>query len=70
MSLNELFDKHKINHAYIAQRIGMPVGTFNNKLSESHLSQFSGVEYVAILQVLDEMSKDISSYTSTPSARL
>jgi hypothetical protein len=65
MKLSELFDKHSINHAYVARRIGMPVGTFNNKLSEVHPSMFSGVEMVKILEVLDEVGRDIREFIKT-----
>ena len=66
MQLHELFDKHRINRAYVASRMGMPVGTFNNKMNPNHTTMFSGVENVELLKVLDDIAKDIKCYISTP----
>lgn len=41
----------------------MPKGTFNNKLNESHASQFSDKERIQLIGVLREMSVDIDSVT-------
>jgi hypothetical protein len=43
--------------------MGMPKGTFNNKLSASHASQFSNEENIKLIGILRDMAKDIDSVT-------
>jgi len=43
--------------------MGMPKGTFNNKLNPSHTSTFSNEENIKLIGVLREMAVDIDSVT-------
>ena len=59
MTLLELIDKWSINRAVLASKMGMLKGTFNNKLSDKHPTQFSPEERVKLIHVLWEMANDI-----------
>ena len=63
MTVLQVIDKWKLNRGHLAFKMGMPKGTFNNKLSPSHASQFSNEENIKLIGVLREMSKDIDSVT-------
>lgn len=63
MTVLQVVDKWKLNRALLAFRMGMPKGTFNNKLSASHASQFSNEENIKLIGILREMSNDIDSVT-------
>ena len=43
--------------------MGMPKGTFNNKLNPTYASQFSNEENIKLIGVLREMSVDIDKVT-------
>ena len=58
-----MVDKWKLNRAVLASKMGMPKGTFNNKLNPTHASTFSDAEHVKLIGVLREMSIDIDSVT-------
>ena len=63
MTVLQVINKWKLNRADLASKIGMPKGTFNNKLNESHASKFSDEENVKLIGVLREMANDIDSVT-------
>lgn len=63
MTVLQVIDKWKLNRALLASKMGMPKGTFNNKLSATHESQFSDAEHIKLIGVLREMNKDIDSVT-------
>lgn len=60
MTLSQLITTHSINRAHLASKMGMPVGTFNNKLSEK-LSQyrFTESEEEKLKEILKDMAADI-----------
>ena len=63
LTVLQVINKWKLNRALLASKMGMPKGTFNNKLSLSHASQFSNEENIKLIGVLREMSNDIDSVT-------
>lgn len=63
MTVLQVIDKWKLNRALLAYKMGMPKGTFNNKLNPSHTSTFSNEENIKLIGVLREMSVDIDSVT-------
>lgn len=63
MTVLQVINKWKLNRALLASKMDMPKGTFNNKLNESHASQFSDKERIQLIGVLREMSVDIDSVT-------
>ena len=63
MTLLDLINKWSINRAVLASKIGMLKGTFNNKLSDSHPTQFSDKERIQLIGILREMSNDIDKVT-------
>lgn len=54
-----VISKWKINHKMLATSIGMPKGTFNNKLNPNHTSQFTEQETSCIKKVLSSMGAEI-----------
>ena len=63
MTVLQVVDKWKLNRAVLASKMGMPKGTFNNKLNPTHASQFSNEENIKLIGVLREMAVDIDSVT-------
>lgn len=56
-------NKWKINKGLLASKMGMPLGTFCNKLSVKHTSTFSDKEIIQLKMVLRDMRNDIDSIT-------
>lgn len=63
MTVLQVIDKWKLNRGHLASKMGMPKGTFNNKLNTVHTSTFSNEENIKLIAVLREMTKDIDSVT-------
>lgn len=63
MTVLQVVDKWKLNRALLASKMGMPKGTFNNKLNASHASTFSNEENIKLKGVLREMANDIDTVT-------
>lgn len=63
MTVLQVVDKWKLNRGLLASKMGMPKGTFNNKLNPTHTSQFSNEENIKLIGVLREMAVDIDSVT-------
>lgn len=63
MTVLQVIDKWKLNRALLASKMGMPNGTFNNKLSDKHGSTFTDAEHIKLIGILREMSNDIDSVT-------
>ena len=64
MEIQALISKWKLNRNYLASQIGMPKGTFNNKLSPKHPTQFSEDELVRLKNVLITLRDDLSNISS------
>lgn len=62
MTVAQLVMHHKFNKDYLAQKMGMPVGTLKNKIYDA-LPQyrFIGDEEVRLLNVLKEIAEDINN---------
>lgn len=63
LTVLQVVGKWKLNRAVLASKMGMPKGTFNNKLNPTHASQFSNEEIIKLIGVLREMAVDIDSVT-------
>lgn len=63
LTLLQVFNRWKLNRALLASKMGMPKGTFNNKLSDKHESNFSDAELIKLKGILREMSIDIDKVT-------
>jgi len=61
--MEEVIKKWKLNKRVIADKMGMTVVVFNNKLSKTHNSNFTTQEKYALRNVLLELMKDIDSAT-------
>ena len=57
--LREIIDKWKVNRGLLASKMEMPRGTFNNKLSPKHSTQFSDLEHNRLCQILIEIWRDL-----------
>lgn len=55
----EIIDKWKVNRALLASKMDMPKGTFNNKLSPVHPTQFSDKEVNKLCSILIELRTDL-----------
>lgn len=58
--MNKLIDKWKINKGLLAKKMNMPLGTFCNKLSEKHTSNFSEAEMIQLKLVLKELRDELT----------
>ena len=61
--MEEIINKWKINKGLLASKMGMPLGTFCNKLSSKHETKFSDKEIIQLKMVLRDMRNDIDSIT-------
>lgn len=60
MNYLEIIEKWKINHSELARKLEIPVGTFNNKLSQSqNIYNFTPLEEEKIKSILRELATDI-----------
>lgn len=57
--MEKLINKWKLNKGLLAKKMKMPLGTFCNKLSSKHQTQFSDVELVQLKMILKELQDDI-----------
>lgn len=57
--LEKLFKYWSLNRNVFAAHIGMPKGTFNNKLNSNHKSQFNDEEKKKIIHQLRDLRKSI-----------
>ena len=57
--MEEIIIQWKLNRAVLASKIGMPKGTFNNKLSSKHPTKFCKEESVLLRIVLLELRADL-----------
>lgn len=58
-TLWEIIERWKVNRAFLASKMDMPKGTFNNKLNPEHDSTFSDKERNLLCQILIEMRNDL-----------
>ncbi len=58
--MEKVINKWKLNKGLLAKKMGMPLGTFCNKLNSKHSTQFSEAELMQLKLVLKEMSVDIN----------
>jgi hypothetical protein len=51
MTYQEFITKHEISHSYLAKRMGMGRGTFNNKLNPNHPTTFQTGEKINLQKI-------------------
>lgn len=61
--MQKIIEKWKVNKGLLASKMNMPLGTFCNKLSPKHSTQFSDAETIRLKMVLREMGVDIMGVT-------
>lgn len=61
--MQEIIDKWKLNKGLLASKMNMPLGTFCNKLSPNHTTQFTDAETIRLKMVLKELCGDIEGVT-------
>lgn len=57
--MEKLINKWKLNKGLLAKKMEMPLGTFCNKLSLKHTTQFSDDEIMRLKMILKELQDDI-----------
>ena len=55
----EVIEKWKLNKGVLASKMGMPEGTFYNKISPKHSTSFSRKELIQLKVILLELSGDL-----------
>lgn len=63
--LKEIIDKWRLNQNLLADKMGMPKGTFNNKLSGTHASKFTDQELDKLKTILLELRSDLDGIDAT-----
>lgn len=58
--MHKLIEKWKLNKGLLAKKMNMPLGTFCNKLSPKHTSDFSDAETVQLKLVLKELRDNLT----------
>ena len=61
--MEEIIIRWKLNRPLLASKIGMPLGTFNNKVSPNHSSCFSQDELLKLRTALLELMSEIDDAT-------
>lgn len=61
--MEKIIEKWRLNKGLLASKIGMPLGTFCNKLSEKHTAYFSDAEIIKLKGILIELRNDLDSVT-------
>ena len=61
--MQKLIAKWKLNMGLIASKMNMPKGTFCNKLSPKHPTQFTDAEIIRLKMVLKELQADLEGVT-------
>ena len=59
MEIQKIIEKWRLNRNHLALQMGMPKGTFNNKLSPKHPTQFSDDEWVKLKDILVALRNDL-----------
>ncbi len=59
MTVQEIIIKWDLNRAFLAKKIEMSRGTFNNKLSPKHTTKFTPQELIKLRDIIVEMGVDI-----------
>lgn len=62
----ELIKKWKLNRPLLAQLIGMPLGTFQNKITRPEKYKFSNPELRTLRQILRDYSNAIEDIDQEP----
>ena len=58
-NLQEIIEKWKLNKGLLASKMEMPLGTFCNKLSPKHSTEFTDAEIIRLKMVLKELGGDV-----------
>ncbi len=58
-NLQEIIEKWKLNKGLLAFKMNMPLGTFCNKLSSKHPTQFTDAEIIRLKMALKELYGDL-----------
>jgi hypothetical protein len=61
--MQKVIEKWKLNKGYLASKLNMPLGTFCNKLSPKHTTQFTDAEIIRLKGILIELRNDLDSVT-------
>jgi len=59
MTIPELIKKWKINMPILAKEMGMPLGTFKNKIGSTDKYNFTDKEKTKLLKALKDLGADI-----------
>lgn len=60
MELHETINTWKLNKGLLASKMNMPLGTFCNKLSPKHSTQFTDKEAIRLKLILKEMGVELT----------
>jgi hypothetical protein len=61
--MQKIITKWKLNMGLLASKMDMPKGTFCNKLSPKHPTQFTDAETIRLKMVLKELKADLEGVT-------
>ena len=61
--MQKVRENWKLNKGLLASKMEMPLGTFCNKLSENHPTQFSDAEIIKLKGFLIELRNDLEGVT-------
>lgn len=57
--ITQLIDKWSLNKSFLAKKLGMLRGTFNNKINPNHYTKFSDDELTKLKAILIKMREDL-----------
>lgn len=57
--MHKTIEKWKLNKGLLASKMNMPLGTFCNKLNQSHSAYFTDAEIISLKLILKELHIDL-----------
>lgn len=62
LTASQIIMTHRLNKEHLARRMGMPIGTFKNKVYDTlPMYHFTAEEEKRLLAILNEMAADIKN---------
>jgi hypothetical protein len=59
MEIQEIITKWKLNKNFLASKLKMLKGTFNNKLNPAHAEKFTEDEFILLRAIMLDLRKDL-----------
>lgn len=62
VSIEQIIIKWKFNRSLLADKMGMPKGTFNQKVNPDHTAKFTDKEVFRLKMILSELREELEPF--------